>query len=288
MTTTTAGALTVEQVAAYESDGFVLLPGVFDGDELAAMRAEADGLLSMALNSSIALRQTHPRLDMTVLPGALAVRKLQPVNDLSEVIASISADERLVAPMRQLMGDEPVLMEEKLNYKQVVTTDVDVSFLATTFPDDHFPLHHDWGYYRAQGYPANTISSAVSMDDTTGRGPIRVIPGSHRLSPRMRNDDPQAGDGVVADGEFDLGQLVPIEVPAGSVMLFHAKLVHDSEPNNSGQPRRLMIYSHYPQSHGGDPDRRNRAWREHAQAFETRYHDAVAAGAFTDVVVVGA
>ena len=65
-------------------------------------------------------------------------------------------------------------------------------------------------------------------------------------------------------------------------MLFHAKLVHDSEPNRSGLPRRVMIYSHYPRSHdpAGDPDRRNGPVRAYSREFEQRYRDLVAAGEY--------
>ena len=35
-----------------------------------------------------------------------------------------------------------------------------------------------------------------------------------------------SGSGVVVDGFFSLDDLVPLDVQAGSVMLFHAKLVH--------------------------------------------------------------
>jgi len=79
---------------------------------------------------------------------------------------------------------------------------------------------------------------------------------------------------------------VPLDVPAGSVMLFHAKLVHDSEPNRSGRPRRVMIYSHYPSSHDpdADPDRRNRPVRQYSREFEQRYRDLVDSGAVTPVL----
>jgi ectoine hydroxylase len=96
--TTVAEPLSGAQVEAYARDGYLLFPGVFAPDEIDALRAEARRLLSMALNSSLALGKTHPRLDMTVSPGSLRVRNLQPVNDLSPVIAAISEDPRLIAP----------------------------------------------------------------------------------------------------------------------------------------------------------------------------------------------
>ena len=277
-------SLTGEQVAAYERDGYIVLPPVFSAGELEAFRSEADRILTLAVNASLAHRRNHPRTEMTVLAdGSLRVRKLQPVNDLSELIASMSSDERLIGPMRQLMGDEPVLMEEKLNYKQhVAVPGADLSCLFDSVPDDHFPLHHDWGYYVQQGYPENTISSAIAIDDCAGRGPIRVYPGSHLLDPPMVNPDRTSGDGRVFPETFADAERVSIDAEAGSVMLFHAKLVHDSEPNQSGLPRRMMIYSHYPASHGGDPDRRNGGMRVHARAFEDSYREMVLAGTFRD------
>ncbi len=216
--------------------------------------------------------------------GSITMRKIQPINDLSATLAAVSRDERVIAPMFQLMGDEPLLMEEKLNYKQRVAVPVaDLSALVDTDPDDSFVLHHDWGFYRQQGYPENTLSSAVALDDCAGRGPIKVIPGSHLLDPPLINPDPAGGDGRVVPGIFDPDDRVRVDASAGSVMLFHSKLLHDSEPNTSGLPRRVMIYSHYPASAGGDPDRRNGHLRAAAAAFDQEYFDAVAAGEYTDL-----
>jgi len=195
----------------------------------------------------------------------------------------------LLGPLRQLMGDEPILMEEKLNPKHTIDArHVDLSVLASSSFNreigmEGFHLHHDWGYYRQQGYPENTLSSAVAIDGCAGRGPLRVIPGSHLVDAPMADDDPESGSGVVVDGFFSTDDLVPLDVPAGSVMLFHAKLVHDSEPNRSGQPRRVMIYSHYPRSHDpdADPDRRNGPVRAYSREFEQRYRDLVDSGAVT-------
>jgi len=283
--TTTTTSLTDEQVRQFDREGYLILPPVFSAAELGAFRSEADRILELVVNASIAQRENHPRTSMAVWPDhSITMRKVQPINDLSDVLASVSCDERLIGPMRRIMGDDPLLMEEKLNYKQhVAVTGADLSCLFGSVPDDHFPLHHDWGYYVQQGYPENTISSAVAFDDCAGRGPIRVLPGSHKLDPELLNPDPEGGDGRVVTAPFADAHRVPVEAEAGCVMLFHAKLIHDSEPNHSGLPRRMMIYSHYPASHGGDPDRRNGGMRVTARAFEDSYRTMVAAGTYADV-----
>jgi hypothetical protein len=288
--------LTSAQSAAFDRDGFLLLESQFDDAELQALRIASDRIVELSINASAALGRRHPRLDAKVHPdGRVTVRKIQPVNDLDELIASLSSDPRLIDPLPELMGGEPVLMEEKLNAKQTVDASaLDLAFLGASSVNpevgmEGFHLHHDWGYYRQQGYPENTLSSAIAIDECAGRGPLRVIPGSHLVDAPLADPDPASGSGVVADGVFDPADLVPLDVPAGTVMLFHAKLVHDSEPNTSGRPRRVMIYSHYPRSHDpdGEPDRRNRGLREYAQQFESRYRLMVERGEYTPVVRIG-
>ncbi len=281
--------LTESEVASFRRDGYLLVESVFTDSELDAFRDAADRILELSINSTVALGRRHPRLDAKLHPdGSVTVRKIQPINDLDPRLAAIANDERLLGPLRQLMGDEPVLMEEKLNPKHTVDTrHLDLGVLAESSFNreigmEGFHLHHDWGYYRQQGYPENTLSSAVAIDECAGRGPLRVIPGSHLVDAPLADDDPDSGSGVVVDGFFSPDDLVPLDVPAGSVMLFHAKLVHDSEPNRSGLPRRVMIYSHYPRAHDpdGDPDRRNGPVREYSRQFEQRYRDLVTSGEF--------
>jgi ectoine hydroxylase-related dioxygenase (phytanoyl-CoA dioxygenase family) len=180
-------------------------------------------------------------------------------------------------------GHEPVLMEEKLNYKQLLHAPIDVVPFGTREFEDTFQLHHDWGYYRQQGYPGETLSSAVSIDASTlENGPLRVVPGSHTKEWPMLNPDPQSGDGSVPEELFGQEQRVPCLAPPGSVMLFHARLLHDSCANLSGKPRRIMIYSHYPGYHQAEPDQRNKWGRHAAQKQEAQYREMKAANEYSD------
>ena len=284
---TTVAPLSSGQIEQFQRDGFIILESVFDMAEVEALRSEARRVLEHVVNASIALRENHPRADFRVnVDGSIRMRKIQPVNDMSAVIASVSSDPRLVEPMRVLMDDEPVLMEEKLNYKQVVPcAPSHLDFLPPHELRDEFRLHHDWGYYVQQGYPSNTLSSAVALDDCSGRGPLRVIPGSHLIDARLIDPDPASGQGLVFEEDFADVPRLSVDMPAGSAIIFHSKLLHDSEPNDSGSPRRLMIYSHYPTSHDGgvDPDRRNRWLRDLSADVDARYEALVASGEFTPV-----
>jgi ectoine hydroxylase-related dioxygenase (phytanoyl-CoA dioxygenase family) len=275
----TTRALSQKQIDQFAEEGFLILPGAFDADEVAHMRREADAILELILNSSIALHRRSNRLDWLRRPDGLPmVRKIQPINDLSSYLAAVSADERLVGPLRSVMGDEPVLMEEKLNYKQPLPGDVE----GIAFPErtsDSFPIHNDWAYYAAQNYPREIISSAISLDEcAVDNGPLRVWPGSHKEH-REHISIPNIGLEVKA-GLIDADGGQDVLAPPGTVMLFHSLLVHNSRSNDTHRPRRVMIYSHYPRRFNMGDDVRNGPTRRFEKPHEDKYRQMLASGEY--------
>ena len=268
--------LSDEQRDTYERLGYVVLPAVFEPDEIDQMAKEADRIAERVIEASMATGERSPRLDLQRRDGRTVLRKVQPLNDISDVFARYSADERLIGPMREILGCEPVLMEEKLNYKQLIT---DAPGVEAGDEGESFPFHTDLAFFVLDGYPSETLSSALSIDETTpDNGPLRVLPGSHhRLDwpyeegwpPRIRED------------AIPMSDVVDVIAPAGSVMLFHSALIHASSENTTDGPRRIMIYSHYPETHDIEADARNKALREAGRAHEARYDELVAAGAHT-------
>ena len=265
----------------FERDGYVVLPAVFDADEVAALRRDADFILELIINSSLANARQSRRLDIRrKTDGTMVVRKIQPIIDLALHLAEASSDDRLLKPMAVLMDDEPVLMEEKLNYKQPVPALNEVDFFRTPEDDDRFPVHNDYAYYRYNDYPKEIISSALTLDACSPQnGTIKVFPRSHKEHVehlRVRN-------GLeVPPGTVDVADAVPIDAPAGSVMFFHSCLIHTSMPNESGAPRRMMIYSHYPKTANMGYDIRNGPNRLRESPWEWRYQRMKTSGNYVD------
>ena len=252
----------------FQEHGYVAMERVFSDDEVQRMRKEADEILELILNSSNSLERQSGRLDLVRNELGFLVRKIQPINDLSLYLSQISADSRLLDPMRALMNEEPILMEEKLNYKQPLPG---LSFGFETKPrgTDRFPVHNDWAYYRAQNYPQGIISSAITLDDCPAEaGPIHIWPGTHKSHLEHESVDIglQVQPGLV---DFEGGE--DLLLPAGSVAFFSSLLVHNSRPNISGKPRRMMIYSHYPASAKMGVDVRNGPTRLREAPYEWEY-----------------
>ena len=277
------GALTEEQLARFQRDGFLVVPDAFSADEVRQMQEEADHILELILNSSLCHGRRSGRLDWIEQPdGVQHVRKIQPINDLSLCLTRVSEDARLLEPMRQIMGCEPVLMEEKLNYKQPLPRRIEG--LDVRRGDDRFPIHNDWAYYAAQDYPQDIISSALSMDACTAEnGPLHVWPGSHRS--HLEHERCDIGLRV-RDGLIDPDGGVDVLAPPGSVMFFHALLVHNSRPNATPHARRLMIYSHYPARIDRGRDVRNGPTRLRESPWEHEYYRRKLAGDWRDSVRV--
>ena len=268
----------------FQEHGYVAMERVFSDDEVQRMRKEADDILELILNSSNSLERQSGRLDLVRNEAGFLVRKIQPINDLSLYLSQISADSRLLDPIRALMNEEPILMEEKLNYKQPLPG---LSFGFETKPrdTDRFPVHNDWAYYRAQNYPQGIISSAITLDDCPAEsGPIRIWPGTHKSHLEHESVDIglQVQPGLV---DFEGGE--DLLLPAGSVAFFSSLLVHNSRPNISEKPRRMMIYSHYPASAKMGVDVRNGPTRLREAPYEWEYTRMKLRGEGRDVFSAG-
>ena len=259
--------LSKDQISFWEENGFLVLPQAFTPDEVGVMRHEADFILELIINSSLCNDRQSRRLDIRKRSdGGMIVRKIQPINDLSLALAKIAQDKRLIEPMTELMGDEPVLMEEKLNYKQPIPA---MDQFRVPMDDDRFPVHNDWAYYMYNGYPDSIISSGITIDTCNNEnGTISVFPGTHV----QHIDHDRVRNGLeVKPNTVDRSSQIPLDMPAGSIVFFHAKLVHTSMPNQTSEPRRLMIYSHYPKAADMGIDIRNGPNRLRESPWEWEY-----------------
>jgi hypothetical protein len=106
-------------------------------------------------------------------------------------------------------------------------------------PDSHLDLHADWTYVDERVQPS--YAAWVPLVDT-GRdhdnGPLLVVPGSHRVVRSWRGTATPAW--YEAGRAGFLAAAIPVEAPAGSVVLFDNRLLHHSPPNRSAVPRPVL------------------------------------------------
>ena len=165
------------------------------------------------------------------------VHGIEPFAHLSPSLEAWGCDERLLAPMRELLGYPDIeLYTEKLNLKRPHHGGAN-------------PLHQDYPYWvRSAENAAEIATTIIFLDDSTiENGCLWVVPGSHRDGAWTTRTD---GDTFAAN-EVDVNaypdaEVIPVELAAGSTVTFGAFLVHRSAPNTSSSGRRALLYSYQP------------------------------------------
>lgn len=242
--------LTADELDQLDRDGFVVREAVFSPDEVDAMVAASEELVAGLVEGRKGRRFAvgsytfeADLLDEVMLKweGDLDVlHGIEPFAHLSADLERWGLDPRFVEPMEAFTGDEhPILFTEKLNLKRPVHGGPN-------------PLHQDYPYWIDGNAHADRIATAiVYLDDTTtDNGCLEVVPGSHKQGMHPTRTDGDAFGRLEMDPVANAHmERVPVEVPAGSVVLFGAFLAHATGPNTTDTDRRALLYSYQPAGH---------------------------------------
>lgn len=111
------------------------------------------------------------------------------------------------------------------------------------------PWHQDGRYWPIR--PLASCSVWIAIDDSnTENGCLRVIPGSHKSGKLFKHENNPSEDLVLSlellGSEFDESTAMDIVLESGQISLHDVFLVHGSEPNTSGNPRRGMTLRFFP------------------------------------------
>lgn len=230
-----------EALARYETGGYLVLPGFFEGEALDELRREMERLLQRHRGSK----------DATVIrePGSDAVRSIFDLPRISPVFARLARHPRLLAFARHVLDSTVYLHQTRLNYKPGLA-------------GKEFYWHSDFETWHVEdGMPAmRALSCSVLLTDNDEfNGPLLVIPGSHRTYVGCVGETPednyrsslrQQTVGTPAPEALTLltgqaGGLASVKGPAGTVVFFDSNLLHGSAGNISPFPRAnvFMVYN---------------------------------------------
>jgi hypothetical protein len=215
------GVISDDLVAAYAADGYVLVRGMLDAEEI--------GLLSRAAREDRVLDQRSYGKD----DGEGGVVRLSVWNHPTDTIyGMIARCESIVGSAAKLLGDEPYHYHSKMIMKDAKVGGA-------------WAWHQDYGYWYQNGVLSPNLTSAfIAVDRATREnGCLQVIRGSHKLG---RIEHVLTGDQAGADLErvdeiLKRHELVHVEMEPGDVLFFHANTLHRSDQNRSDNARWSMI-----------------------------------------------
>jgi ectoine hydroxylase-related dioxygenase (phytanoyl-CoA dioxygenase family) len=242
--------LTADQIAQYREQGYLLLPNVFNPEDLTLIKRN---LKALAI----------PGGEGVVMEDNGLIRALHGCHLNNEYFDQLIRDPRCLGPARQVLEADVYIHQFKINVK-------------AAFGGDVWPWHQDYIFWRkGDGIPTpNLVNISIFLDDITQfNGPLFFIPSSHHqgiievppnvgeeggweanVSAKLKYTVPNH---VIADLEKRHG-MVAATGGAGTLLLFHPNMIHGSVPNISPYDRELLLltYNHIANQSTGVPNPR--------------------------------
>jgi phytanoyl-CoA hydroxylase len=221
--------LSVSDVASYRERGYLVVPDVLDGPTLDTVSREMarilDGARAVTTHSDVYDLEPGHRADDP------RVRRVKQPHRFFPLFQELMRHPRLVAILRDLLGDAIRLHGSKINLKS---------------PRYGSPVewHQDWAFYPHTN--DDLLAVGVMLDDCgSDNGPLLVVPGSHR-GPTFDHHAAGRFCGAIDPAAIrdEIARAVPLTGRAGSMSFHHVRLVHGSAQNVSSLPRTLLLYEY--------------------------------------------
>jgi phytanoyl-CoA hydroxylase len=228
----------------FEDEGYLVLPGFATRAACDRLRETAEAIVASIDASQLAIEfdvheQRHAQpwfldsggevrafLEPERDGAARAINKLgHALHDRVPEFERFSRDPRLAALVGELGLAQPLLLQSMVIFKGPriggeVTPHQDATFLYTE--------------------PSSVIGLWFALEDATcDNGCLEVLPGAHRegLRSRYRREGYRTWMDVLDRRPWPSEGWVPIEAPAGTLVVFHGLLPHRSGPNRSALSR---------------------------------------------------
>jgi len=216
--------LTSDQIAQFQTEGWLFLPELFDPEEVALLKREAEAIYAQQRPEVWREKSGAPR---TAFAAHL----------YNDAFGALGAHPRMIRPVEQVFG-EPVYMHQfKINAKSAFTGEV-------------WQWHQDYGTWkRDDGMPQpRAMNIAVFLDEVMPiNGPLLLVPKSHLAGDLEAAHDVQTTsyplwtlDEATVTRLVDAGGIVAATGKPGGMLMFHGNLVHGSAGNITPYPRKIV------------------------------------------------
>lgn len=262
--------------ADYDVEGYLVLEDLLSPSQVEAARAETTAICRGRRGAVVGVAPAaEDEDDESVLRRYLCVHF---PHKLSPTLLGLARLPALVDVLTEVIGPNVKMMQSMLFIK------------AEGQPGQAW--HQDEAHIPTRDRSLTGVW--IALDDATVRnGCLWVLPGSHRsgvLHPVRGTDDPRF-DGTPEAHGFPFGEddAVPVELPAGSAVVFNGYLLHRSLPNRGGSGLRRALVNHYMSAESLLPwfpptGRETMATADHRDIVLVAGHDPHSARGTTDLM----
>jgi ectoine hydroxylase len=227
--------LTKDQIDRLERDGFLVLPNLLSADEIALLRAELARVSQLVDIRNMREGDGETPRIIYGLPDVGGPTFSQAYWDLAR-------DRRVLQPVMDILGEDVSLFHIKCNFKEAID-------------GGYWQWHQDYANWKANDNAPEPrlVTAMVMLDQATEMGGcLYFVPGSHKrgiVEPDWDDTSTSYALWTVPKQKMiqiaaELGDPVAITGTQGTVVLFHANMIHGSGHNMS--PRhRWQVYLVY-------------------------------------------
>ena len=240
-------SLDQDELAFYREHGYLIRSRVFSEPEISRLLRSVEFAAMTAHEQT--LRGDTYMLDgkrfvdvgtMTVQfehgQASDAIKVIEPVQHLHPDLEGLIRDERIVSPIRSLLGGEISVWTNKLNLK-------------VGSEGSGFGWHQDSPYWVHTSDHVDRLPNVyLAFDEATeANGCLRVIDRSHHRGCLPGTIDGSQLGGFYTDPQFfDEQDAVSLILEPGSIVFFDAHVIHGSKPNRTAEPRRAIVMTYQP------------------------------------------
>jgi 2-aminoethylphosphonate dioxygenase len=226
---------------AFQRDGFVVVPGLFDSKETRQISAWTDEIQAQPETPGRAMMYFEPSL---LHPGERVLQRVENFCPFHPGFAALCDGDKLRGAVTRLFGEPAVLFKDKINFK---------------LPGgDGFKPHQD----QQAGWSAYAdlfITAMVSIDPTTAdNGCLELCAGQHTRGLLGGEWTP------LTDADMQRLAARPVPTQAGDVVFFDSYTPHASGPNLTAERRRVLYITYNRRSAG---DHRAQYYADKRQSF---------------------
>lgn len=211
-------SLSADQVRVFKEQGYVAVEGFFTPREARAMQLEVERFKRTGLVRNVATEMKGYAMVHSQTKKNL---QLCPMYDKSDLFKALPFDPRVVAAIRQLIGD-PV----RLHLDQV--------FLKPAKEGSGTNWHQDNAYFKLDNPMHGTAMWIAVHDATVANGTMEVIPNAF-LEKLDHPRDPDSDHHVRCYP--DESKAIPVELKAGGVLFFCYGTPHCTRGNKTDKDR---------------------------------------------------
>jgi len=217
--------LNENQIASLNRQGFLVLPDLFSGDEVDALRSRLPALFADGHAGNIVERESGE------------VRTSMGLHLRDECFSALTRHPRLVEPALQILGEPAYIQQVKVNVK-------------AAFSGEVWQWHYDFATHHQEDGVLRplALNLHVFLDDVSEfNGPLWFIPGSHAVGAHGAHLDTATTsyplwvvDPPTVKALAEKNGMVSATGARGTGLIFFDTLLHGSPPNMSPWDRAIF------------------------------------------------